>query len=135
MMAREFEVRWEGDGAGYNQLDYAIEPRGAGSYLRYRHRGVFGADYELQLDACRRHTAFYYHSLGEYLGHFAGRDAAYVSADAPASSADGGFAALKRVLGVADAAAGDAHHLFAGGDDGAAWSGWLNEIFATKAVT
>jgi hypothetical protein len=89
---------------GFNELDYRLEPRGAGTYLRFRHRGEFGADeYDLQLDACRRHTAFYYHSLGEYLRHFAGRDAAYAAFDAPC-----GFAALRRALGVAgDAAAGD----------------------------
>jgi hypothetical protein len=169
--------------AGVNQLDYALEPRGTGTYMRYRHRGAFEEDYDVQLDACRRHTAFYYHSLGEYLRHFRGRDAVYVAAQAPASSADGGFAALKRVLGLPDAlAAGDrvrlapgdlepidgvadyvtdaflgvrsadalyrfygrdawgfpvgaAHHLFGdGAGSEQAWSDWLNEIFASRAV-
>jgi hypothetical protein len=101
--------------ASANQLDYMLEPRGSGTYMRYRHRGEFDADYDNQLDACRRHTAFYYHSLGEYLGHFRGRDAVYVTAEAPASSADGGFAALTRVLGVTGAAAGDHVRLAPGG--------------------
>jgi hypothetical protein len=47
-----------------------------------------------------QHTAFYYHSLGEYLRHFAGHDAAYVSLDWP-----GSFAALRDRLGLPDTAA------------------------------
>lgn len=87
-----------GSSHGFNELDYRLEARGFGTYLRFRHRGEFGAeDYDLQLDACRRHTAFYYHSLGEYLRHFAGRDAAYATFDTSC-----GFAALRRALGVAD---------------------------------
>jgi hypothetical protein len=59
-------------------------------------------DFDLELDACRRHTAFYYHSLGEYLGHFRGRDATYISVDAPAASADGGFALVRAALAIPD---------------------------------
>ncbi|MDN3357925.1 SRPBCC domain-containing protein [Actinomadura sp. DC4] len=81
---------------GFNELDYVLEPQGPGTYLRFRHRGEFGEDYDLNLDACRRHTAFYYHSLGEYLRHFAGQDAAYTTFDVPC-----GFAELRRALGVA----------------------------------
>jgi hypothetical protein len=89
--------------SGFNELDYQLEPQGSGTYLRFRHRGEFGADdYDLQLDACRRHTAFYYHSLGEYLRHFAGRDAAYATFDAPASVS---FSSLRRALGVAESVA------------------------------
>jgi hypothetical protein len=96
------------DGDGVNELDYRLEPRGAGTYLRYTHRGVLAEDYDRQLDACRQHTAFYYHSLGEYVAHFAGREAVYVSADAPEVSGQGGFAAVRRALGLpAHAAAGD----------------------------
>ena len=62
-------------------LDYGSSPRGAGTHLRYRHHGVLTGGLRPQLDACRQHTAFYYHSLGEYVRHFAGRDAAYVTAD------------------------------------------------------
>jgi uncharacterized protein YndB with AHSA1/START domain len=97
---RRFVTRSQGDGDGFNQLDYRIEPRGAGTYLRYVHRGVIAENYDLELDACRRHTTFYYHSLAEYLRHFSGRDAAYISAEAPASSASGGFAAMRRALNV-----------------------------------
>jgi hypothetical protein len=59
-------------------------------------------DYDRQLDACRQHTAFYYHSLGEYLRHFSGCNAAHVAAAAPEASLHGGFAALRRSLGVSD---------------------------------
>jgi hypothetical protein len=104
---RHFSTRAR-DGDGFNQIDCLLEPRGAGTHLRYVHRGVIAEDYDRQLDACRQHTAFYYHSLGEYLRHFSGRDAAYVAAEAPEASAHGGFAALRRALGVAeDVAVGD----------------------------
>jgi hypothetical protein len=88
---------------GFNELDYQLERRGGGSYLRYLHRGVLGEDdYDVRLDACRRHTDFYLHSMGEYVRHFAGRDAAYVGVAAPESSAKGGFAAVRTALGLAD---------------------------------
>ena len=101
---RHFTTRAESgcDGDGVNQLDYLLEPRGSGTYLRYVHRGVLDEDYDRQLDACRQHTAFYYHSLGEYLRHFSGRDAAYVAATASEVSVHGGFAALRRALGMAE---------------------------------
>ena len=96
------------DGTGVNRLTYVLEPREAGTHLRFTHEGTISGDHDLELDACRRHTAFYYHSLGEYLRHFAGRDASYVTAQAPETSADGGFAVLRRALGVpSGVAAGD----------------------------
>lgn len=88
------------DGDGFNQLDYLLEPRGAGTHLSYVHRGVIAEDYDRQLDACRQHTAFYNHSLGEYVRHFAGRDAVYVSAEAEEASAKGGFSAMRKAMGV-----------------------------------
>ncbi|WP_232664999.1 SRPBCC family protein [Pseudonocardia sp. TRM90224] len=90
---------------GTNELDYVLEPRNGGTYLRYTHRGVFATDFETNLDACKQHTDFYYHSLGEYVRHFAGRSATYVAADGPESSAQGGFAEMRRALGVPDGAA------------------------------
>jgi hypothetical protein len=86
-----------------NELDYRLEPLGPITYVRYRHRSVLPAeDFDVQLDACRRHTAFYRHSLGQYACYFAGRKAAYVSVDGPEESANGGFAALRRALGLPD---------------------------------
>jgi uncharacterized protein YndB with AHSA1/START domain len=103
-----FTTRAPRDDDGFNQLDYRLEPSGAGTHLLFVHRGVMAEDYDRQLDACRQHTAFYYHSLGEYLRHFSGRDAAYVAATASEASVHVGFAALRRALGVAeDVAVGD----------------------------
>ncbi|MCW3003470.1 MAG: hypothetical protein JWQ20_2768 [Conexibacter sp.] len=181
-------TRPEGERDGPNELDYVLEPRGTGTFLRYVHRGVFadGEDYDRGLDDCRQHTAFYNHSLGEYARHFSGRAPVYVAAQGPETSAQGGFAVVRRALGLpSDVAAGDevrltpaglepidgvvdyathaflgvrsadalyrvygrdawdypvgvAHHLFADGADKAAgeqaWSGWLDEVFATEAV-
>ncbi|MCX4091925.1 SRPBCC family protein [Nocardia sp. alder85J] len=105
---RHFVTRAESGGDGFNELDYLLEPRGTGTHLRFTHIGVFGADYDRLLDSCRQHTAFYYHSLGEYLRHFGGRDAGYIRAEAPARSVDGGFARLRDALGVqADITVGD----------------------------
>jgi hypothetical protein len=85
---------------GFNELDYRLEPRGPITYLRYRHRTDVPADeFDVQLDACRRHTTFYLHSLGQYACHFAGRDAAYMSVDVGA-----GFADVRRALGVSQRA-------------------------------
>jgi len=107
---RHFATRAQRSDGWFNELDYLLEPRAGGTFLRYVHRGVMDdAGFDNDYEACRRHTAFYYHSLGEYLGHFAGRPAVYVSADAPPeSAASGSFAAVRRDLGIAgDAAAGD----------------------------
>ena len=93
---------------GGNALDYVLKPTTGGTHLVYRHRGVLTGNHEVELDACRQHTAFYYHSLGEYVRHFAGRDATYVTADAPEESADGGSARVREALGCpADVAVGD----------------------------
>jgi hypothetical protein len=110
---RHFRTR-STDGGTFNQLDYRLDRRGSGSFLRYVHTGVLGDDdYDVQLDACEQHTAFYYHSLGEYVRHFPGCQAVYMSVDAPpASSAPGGGAAVRRALGVPDdVAAGDSVRL------------------------
>jgi hypothetical protein len=99
--ARHFATKAD---EGFNELDYVLTPApGGGTTLRYEHRGETTGDHDVELDACRQHTDLYYHSLVEYVGHFAGRDATYVSADAPASSSSAGsFAALKRALGLPD---------------------------------
>jgi uncharacterized protein YndB with AHSA1/START domain len=96
-------TRPETERDGLNELQYRLEPLGSITYLRYLHRSEVPADdFDRQLDACRRHTTFYQHSLGQYACHFAGREAAYVTVEAPAESAEGGFAAVRRALGVAD---------------------------------
>jgi len=88
---------------GLNELDYRLEPLGSVTYTRYVHRAAVPADeYDRQLDACRRHTTFYHHSLGQYACYFAGREPVHVSVEAPESSAHGGFIRLRRALGVPD---------------------------------
>jgi hypothetical protein len=96
-------TRPETERDGFNELDYRLEPLGPVTYMRYVHRSEVPADdYDRQLDACRRHTAFYHHSLGQYACYFAGREPVCVSVEAPESSAHGGFVALRRALGMAD---------------------------------
>ena len=102
-------TRPETERDGLNELDYVLEPHGGVTLMRYRHRCEVPADeLEVQLAACRAHTTFYHHSLGQYACLFAGRVPAYVSVDAPDASADGGFARVRRALGLAaDVVAGD----------------------------
>ena len=101
-----FQTRAERPDGWRNELDYTIEPRGDGTLLRYVHTSAT-SDYETEYDACVQHTHFYLHSMGEYVRHFAARDAAYVEIDAP-----GSFAAVCRRLGLDDGVAvGDAVRL------------------------
>jgi hypothetical protein len=98
-----FATRTRPEADGLNELEYRFEAQGPITYLSYRHRTEVPADdFDRQLDACRRHTTFYQHSLGQYACYFAGREPAYISVEAPPSSAQGGFTALRRALGVPD---------------------------------
>lgn len=94
---------------GENRIDLQLEPTATGTLTRYEHRSV--ADertYDVELDACRRHTAFYHHSMSQYVQHFAGRKPTYVSADAPETSATNGLPRVREALGLpADVAVGD----------------------------
>ena len=69
-----------------------LEPRERDVRALHAPQRAHPGDADVEIDACRQHTEFYSHSLGQYVEHFAGRDATYVTADAPASSADGGTA-------------------------------------------
>src|SRR4051812_6582575 len=101
---RRFATRAERPDGWANQLDYALEPADGGTQLRFTHRTrARAATLAPERDACERHTAFYYHSLGEYVEQFAGRRARYVELEAP-----GSFADVVRRLGVPEGAtAGD----------------------------
>lgn len=103
-----FQTRAERPDGWFNALDYTLEPHVGGTLLRFVQISVLPEDdYDRELDACRQHTAFYYHSLGEYVAHFAGRKAEYVEVEAP-----GSFAQVCRLLGLPeDAKAGDAVRL------------------------
>ena len=96
-------TRPETERDGLNELDYRLEPLGAATYLRYVHRAeVPVEDYDRQLAACRQHTTFYQHSLGQYACHFAGRAPTCVTVDGPEAATDGDFIAVRRALGMAD---------------------------------
>jgi hypothetical protein len=70
----------------WNTLDYRLD----GNRLRYVHTCAMEAsEFEVQHDACIQHTNFYYHSLGEYLRHFAGKQPEYLGFDkVPGTTAD-----------------------------------------------
>ena len=85
---RHLAVRAESD-EFTNALEYQIEAAPGGAVLRYVHSGILTGDWDAQYDGASRHTDFYLHSLGEYLGHFAGRDPHYLGLDeVPGTTAD-----------------------------------------------
>ncbi|WP_338145176.1 SRPBCC domain-containing protein [Cryobacterium mannosilyticum] len=103
--------RMEGADGWFNQLEQVIEDRPEGrSFLRWVHSGVFAEDWDTQYDGASAHTAFYLHTLAEYLEHFVGRPVVFASVDGPTASADpGAFGRVKAALGLgagAGAAAG-----------------------------
>lgn len=98
--SRHFVTYAEDEKGWFNTLEYFLEPKDDGTYLRFEHTTVLD-DWDVEYDACLRHTAFYYHSLGEYLAHFNGRQARYFAADAPeASSAPEAFEAVRAAIGA-----------------------------------
>jgi len=105
---RHFRTRAERPDGWHNQLDYHLEPHARGTLLRYVHQTVADAeDHDRIHEECVEHTAFYLHSLGEYVRRFAGRDATYVGVDA-----DGTSAGVRARLGLpAGARVGDAVRL------------------------
>jgi uncharacterized protein YndB with AHSA1/START domain len=116
-------IQMESPDGTFNALDFAIEARDGGTaHLRYVHSGILADGWEDQYDAIGGHTAFYLHTLGEYLQHFNGRDVTYVGQPSSGiegpGSADGPDAmeTLRAALGVsADAGVGDAVHATLGG--------------------
>jgi hypothetical protein len=94
---KHFRTEASGEDGWHNELDYRLD----GTHLRFVHSTVFTPEeYAVQADACLQHTRFYYHSLGEYLRHFAGRTPHYLGLDElPGTTAD-----LLARLGVPDTA-------------------------------
>lgn len=94
-------VSREQDGDWFNQLEFSIEERGTGSFIRYVHFGIFVGDWDDQYEGARRHTVFYMHTLGQYLAHFQGLAYRHVEVNAPPSSlgADG-LVPVRRALGI-----------------------------------
>lgn len=107
-------IRVEAPDGNYNALEYLIEARDGGTaHLRYVHSGIFADGWEDQYDGAVSHTAFYLHSLGQYLEHFKGRKVTYVGQ--PSSGIDGPESSgtpeamdiLRTALGVSGAGVGD----------------------------
>jgi hypothetical protein len=106
-------------GDWFNALEFTIEGREGGTTLmRYMHSGIFVDDWDTQYDGVSQHTDFYLHTLGEYLGHFAGRPVTYIGdapmgIEAPAATTQAdGFERLLRALGLtAGVTEGDAVRL------------------------
>ena len=105
---RRYANRMDGEGGFFNQLEFDISELPDGkSWLRYVHSGVFFEDWDNQYDSAAKHTAFYLHTLGQYVQYFAGRQAAFADVQGPAvSSAPEAFDAVKAALGIHDAGAG-----------------------------
>lgn len=73
----------------FQAFEYVIEGRGGGTtVLRFVHSGMLGDDWGKEFTETTGHGwDMYLHTLAEYLRHFAGRRAVYVTADGPAASA------------------------------------------------
>ncbi len=103
-----YSNRMDGEDGFFNQLEFDISELPDGkSWLRYVHSGVFFEDWDNQYDGAAKHTAFYLHTLGQYVQYFAGRQAAFADVQGPAASgAPEAFEAVKHALGIHDAGAG-----------------------------
>ncbi len=108
--------RWVGYETGengwYNRLEAQVTAReDGGSTLRWVHSGMFVDSWDDQYDGVTQHTAFYLHTLQEYLQHFRGRDAVWTHVEAPVGGPGGAPDALdvlRATLGVpTDAVVGD----------------------------
>ena len=73
-----FANHMEGEKGFFNHLDYRIEERAGGmAWLRYVHSGIFFENWDNQYEAARKHTAFYQHTLGQYVHYFPGQPAIF----------------------------------------------------------
>ncbi|AXB47597.1 SRPBCC family protein [Amycolatopsis albispora] len=100
-----YALRAEQPDGSFNALEWVLEGRQGTTVLRFVHSGMLAdEDWDNEYDGAAKHTDFYLHTLGQYVGHFPGRAATYVAADAPESSmAPDGFARLLAALGVREA--------------------------------
>ena len=101
--------RMEGPDGWFNQLEHVLEPlEGGRARLHYVHSGIFADNWDQQYDGASKHTAFYLHTLGQYLKHFDGRPVVFTDIQAPATSqTPDGFDRLKEALGVDGTTAGE----------------------------
>ncbi|MET4136248.1 SRPBCC domain-containing protein [Pseudarthrobacter sp. PvP090] len=107
---RHLVSRMEGPDGWFNQLEHVLEPLDGGrARLHYVHSGIFTEDWDQQYDGASKHTAFYLHTLGQYLKYFDGKPVVFTDIQAPpASAAPDGFVRLKKALGVEGAEPGSA---------------------------
>ncbi|MCI9887669.1 hypothetical protein JT358_04215 [Micrococcales bacterium 31B] len=103
----KYRNHMEGENGWFNTLTFDIAPQGEGARLNYLHEGVFPDPYELQLDACTKHTDLYIKTLAAAAEHFAGEPCTYLSVDAAAASSRDGLARLLAALNLGAAAVGD----------------------------
>ncbi|HTU14505.1 MAG TPA: SRPBCC domain-containing protein [Solirubrobacterales bacterium] len=96
---RHFKTEAERPDGWRNCLEYVLEPRPGGTHLDYVHSGVWLENYDETLDGCVQHTDFYYHTLGQYLAHFADREAIHREVEVT-----GTFAETCRDIGAAETA-------------------------------
>lgn len=92
------------DGA-FHAFEYILEARDdSTTVLRFVHSGFLGDDWDAEFDygdLTARGWDMYLHTLAQYLKHFAGRPAAYVEAQAPASSStEEAWSVLESALGL-----------------------------------
>jgi hypothetical protein len=100
-------TRMDGPDGWFNQLEHVLTPSENGTALRYVHSGIFVDDWDNQYDGASKHTAFYLHTLGEYLRHFDGLPVAFSDIQGPeASKAPDALETWLSALGLDDAAAG-----------------------------
>lgn len=114
--SQRFVTYAEDENGWFNTLEYVLEPKDGGTYLRFEHTTVLD-DWDVEHDACEQHTSFYYHSLGEYLTHFNRRQAKYFKADASeASTTPEAFEVVRAAIGAK--AVGDRVYLDVPGVEG-----------------
>ncbi|MFP3579900.1 SRPBCC domain-containing protein [Arthrobacter sp. SIMBA_036] len=95
-------TRMEGPDGWFNQLEHVLEPLDGGrAQLHYVHSGIFADNWDEQYDGASKHTAFYLHTLGQYLQHFDGKAVVFTDVQGPgASQVPDGFLQLKNALRV-----------------------------------
>ncbi|GAA1050382.1 SRPBCC family protein [Arthrobacter russicus] len=102
-----FGIEMTGPDGFFNILDYVFEELpDESTRVRYRHSGIFltemsDDEWANQYDGVRLHTAFYLHTLGQYVQYFAGRQAAFADVQGPdASGSAQAFEVLKQAIGA-----------------------------------
>jgi hypothetical protein len=91
---------WEGPDGWFNQLEHVLEPLDGGrARLHYVHSGIFADNWDEQYDGASKHTAFYLHTLGQYLKYFDAQPVVFTDVQAPAGSqAPDGFDQLLKAM-------------------------------------